>query len=98
MKSRELQASPYGYVNSSRAIRKLSEVCVLKDGIQTGPFGSQLHSSDYVTDGIPIITVEHLGENIIEGKNPPLVAAEDAKRLIKYTLKEGDIVFSRWFC
>ena len=28
--------------------------------IQTGPFGSQLHSSDYVDDGTPIITVEHL--------------------------------------
>jgi type I restriction enzyme S subunit len=95
MKSKELQSTPYGFIDASRTIRKLSEVCVPKDGIQTGPFGSQLHSSDYVADGTPIITVEHLGENIIEGKKPPLVNAEDVKRLIKYTLKEGDIVFSR---
>jgi type I restriction enzyme S subunit len=95
MKSKELQRTPYGYINASRTIRKLSEVCVPMDGIQTGPFGSQLHSSDYVDAGTPIITVEHLGENTIEGKNPPRVNADDVRRLVKYTLQEGDIVFSR---
>lgn len=63
--------------------------------IQTGPFGSQLHMSDYKTEGTPIITVEHLGENRILHNNLPLVGQEDWQRLIKYTLKEGDIVFSR---
>ena len=29
--------------------------------IQTGPFGSQLHNEDYVLNGTPIVTVEHLG-------------------------------------
>ena len=29
--------------------------------IQTGPFGSQLHKEDYVENGTPIVTVEHLG-------------------------------------
>src|ERR1043166_6391180 len=33
--------------------------------VQTGPFGSQLHMSDYKLTGTPIITVEHLGENKI---------------------------------
>lgn len=28
--------------------------------IKTGPFGSVLHERDYVEDGTPIITVEHL--------------------------------------
>jgi type I restriction enzyme S subunit len=95
MTSDKVLISPYGFVDKSRTIQKLSELCAEKDGIQTGPFGSQLHSSDYVDDGTPIITVEHLGENIIEGKNPPLVHIDDVTRLIKYTLKEGDIVFSR---
>ena len=63
--------------------------------VQTGPFGSQLHMSDYKREGTPIITVEHLGENRIIHKNLPLVGEEDKSRLIKYTLKEGDIVFSR---
>ena len=94
MNSDSLQKSPYGEISAQRSVQPLFEVCVEKDGIQTGPFGSQLHSADYVQDGTPIITVEHLGENIIEGKNPPLVHADDVARLSK-SLKAGDIVFSR---
>lgn len=63
--------------------------------IQTGPFGSQLHSKDYVVKGTPIITVEHLGENRITYQNLPQVSKEDKARLSKYHLKEGDVVFSR---
>lgn len=70
---------------------KLAEIAE----VQTGPFGSQLHMSDYKKEGTPIITVEHLGENRIIHKNLPLVGDEDKNRLKKYILKEGDIVFSR---
>lgn len=63
--------------------------------VQTGPFGSQLHQSDYVDVGTPIITVEHLGENRILHNNLPRVSNEDKQRLKKYWLQEGDIVFSR---
>ncbi len=63
--------------------------------IQTGPFGSQLHKGDYVDIGTPIITVEHLGENFIIHSNIPQVNDSDTKRLSKFLLKRGDIVFSR---
>lgn len=63
--------------------------------IQTGPFGSQLHQSDYKTVGTPIVTVEHLAENKILHGDVPLVGDEDKERLNKYALQEGDIVFSR---
>lgn len=63
--------------------------------VQTGPFGSQLHQSDYKITGTPIITVEHLGDNKIIHENLPLVSDEDKERLKKYILKVGDIVFSR---
>lgn len=63
--------------------------------IQTGPFGSQLHAEDYKEEGIPIITVEHLVNNRIIHENLPLVGAEDYKRLKKYILNTGDLVFSR---
>jgi type I restriction enzyme S subunit len=62
---------------------------------QTGPFGSQLHESDYVDFGTPIVTVEHLGETGFSHQNLPLVSDIDKARLSKYLLKEGDIVFSR---
>lgn len=72
-------------------IYKLSELAT----IQTGPFGSQLHQKDYVEDGTPIITVEHLGENRITYQNLPRVSEKDKVRLSKYHIQEGDVVFSR---
>lgn len=62
---------------------------------QTGPFGSQLHEEDYVKKGTPIVTVEHLGGYRFTTQNLPLVSDDDKNRLSKYTLDEGDIVFSR---
>lgn len=63
--------------------------------IQTGPFGSQLHKEDYVDEGTPIVTVEHLGNRIFTEQNLPCVSDIDKNRLSKYVLHEGDIVFSR---
>ena len=63
--------------------------------IQTGPFGSQLHKEDYVDNGTPIVTVEHLGKRRFAEQNLPKVSDEDKKRLNKYILRKGDIVFSR---
>jgi len=62
---------------------------------QTGPFGSQLHEEDYVNNGTPIVTVEHLGDLGFSLIKLPLVSDVDKTRLKKYILKEGDIVFSR---
>jgi type I restriction enzyme S subunit len=63
--------------------------------IKTGPFGSALHEHDYVDEGTPIITVEHLGDGSIQHVNLPLVSEEDKTRLRSYLLKPEDIVFSR---
>ena len=63
--------------------------------IQTGPFGSQLHKEDYVQNGTPIVTVEHLGQKRFTEQNLPCVSEIDKERLNKYILREGDVVFSR---
>lgn len=63
--------------------------------IQTGPFGSQLHAADYVPNGTPIITVEHLIDNRVGHEDIPLVNEADATRLSRYRLEAGDLVFSR---
>jgi len=72
-------------------LKKLSDIAE----VQTDTFGSQLHNEDYVTTGTPIVTVEHLGNRQFSTQNLPLVSDDDTKRLVKYTLQEGDIVFSR---
>src|SRR5690554_573711 len=93
--SSKTRNTEYGPISEKLLRADLSELCVNKHGVQTGPFGSQLHKKDYVEDGTPIITVEHLGDNRITHENTPFVSDDDKKRLSKYHLQEGDIVFSR---
>lgn len=69
----------------------LSEVA----DIQTGPFGSQPHKEDYVAEGTPIVAVEHLGGRFFTRQNLPFVDDDDTKRLNKYLMKQGDIIYSR---
>ncbi|WP_416438851.1 restriction endonuclease subunit S [Phnomibacter sp. MR] len=65
------------------------------NNVKTGPFGSALHQKDYVEDGTPIITVEHLGEQGVLHHNLPMVSDKDKIRLSAYLLEKQDIVFSR---
>lgn len=64
--------------------------------IQTGPFGSLLHASDYVNIGIPSIMPTNIGDRLnIVTDGIVFVNEKDIERLKKYTVKEGDIVYSR---
>lgn len=89
------RATAKGEIAANWSIKKLEDVCVNPSGILTGPFGSQLHEDDYQESGTPIITVEHLVDNRIQRNNLPYVSDEDYKRLSRYSMQEGDIVFSR---
>lgn len=63
--------------------------------VKTGPFGSALHEKDYVPEGTPLITVEHLSEFGVVHSNMSMVSDFDVQRLKAYTLQTNDIVFSR---
>ena len=77
-------------------VMPLGEVCRRGGGnVQTGPFGSQLHASDYVSDGIPSVMPQNIGDNKILYTGIAKITREDAERLSKYRMREGDIVYSR---
>jgi type I restriction enzyme S subunit len=64
-------------------------------GVCTGPFGSLLHKSEYVENGIPLINPAHITD---VGFAPDLrksVSASTAQRLSSYLLRQGDIVIGR---
>ncbi len=63
--------------------------------IHTGPFGSQLHASDYVQQGIPCIMPANMKNNRVDLSNIAFISEKDAKRLSKYIVKENDIIYSR---
>jgi type I restriction enzyme S subunit len=74
----------------------LGEACKRGGGnVQTGPFGSQLHAADYVPAGIPSVMPLNIGDNRILIDNIARITEADARRLARYTLQQGDIVYSR---
>ena len=74
----------------------LGEACRRGGGdIQTGPFGSQLHASDYVLDGIPSIMPQNIGDNRVIVDGIARIGSADAQRLGRYLVREGDIICSR---
>jgi len=64
-------------------------------GVQTGPFGSQLHASDYVQQGVPSIMPQNIGDNRIIEDGIARISRADAERLSRYLVRAGDIVYSR---
>lgn len=63
--------------------------------IQTGPFGSQLHQSDYSDKGIPVVMPQDMVGGRIVTTNIARVEVHHVERLKKHKLQEGDIVYSR---
>ncbi|MCT2346573.1 restriction endonuclease subunit S [Niallia taxi] len=63
--------------------------------IQTGPFGTQLHKSEYVPQGIMMLNAKNIGKGEILTDSVDFVSEEVCERLPKYVLKEGDILFGR---
>ncbi|QRF24572.1 restriction endonuclease subunit S [Alicyclobacillus sp. TC] len=81
-----------GEVPAHWEIAKTSRVAI---SIQTGPFGSQLHTEDYVDDGIPVINPSHLVDGDIVPDPTCAVSPVTKQRLIRHELMSGDIVFAR---
>lgn len=72
-------------------VKKLSEI----SKIQIGPFGSQLHKSEYISGGIPLINPTHIVNGEIIPSNDFTITHEKASELKKYLLRKGDIVMGR---
>jgi type I restriction enzyme, S subunit len=74
----------------------LGHICDAQGGaIQTGPFGSQLHTSDYKEVGIPVVMPTNIGDGGIVEEGIARIDQSDVERLSQHKLRMGDIVFSR---
>lgn len=63
--------------------------------IQTGPFGSQLHSHEYVTGGTPVINPSHMEGGRLRPSPAVTINHEKARALSRHALRSGDIVVAR---
>ncbi len=81
----DAKASSSGVVQLRTAIRELV----------TGPFGSALHKSDYVTGEIPIINPMHINDGLISPSAEMSVSEKKAQELSAFRLCPGDVIIAR---
>lgn len=60
--------------------------------LSDGPFGSNLKSEHYTTEGVRVIRLGNIGVGSFIDKDKSFVSTEHYERLKKYTCKAGDIV------
>jgi type I restriction enzyme S subunit len=76
-------------------MKLLPEVCVEGDGIQTGPFGSQLHQADYTEEGVPVIMPKNIKGNTIDCDGIARIPEALADKLGRHRMIVGDTVYGR---
>ena len=87
----ELGPIPKGW----RATTLGAEVERCGGAVQTGPFGSQLHASDYVPEGVPVVMPKDIGGRRVSTASIARIREDDAVRLSRHRVQPGDVVYSR---
>src|ERR1019366_5798786 len=73
----------------------LESVCLDREGIQTGPFGSQLHQSDYSENGVPVVMPKDLISFRIAVEEISRIPESLAEKLSRHRMIAGDTVYGR---
>lgn len=71
--------------------KMIKEVAMVK----IGPFGSLLHTSDYIIGGTPLVNPIHMKNGQICPDNSFTISDEKKKEMAPYLLEKGDVVFAR---
>lgn len=80
----------------SNEITTLLDICDNANGhIQTGPFGSQLHQTDYSIIGIPVIMPKDIIDGYVSEATIARVSSDWVEKLSRHKVSEGDIIYSR---
>jgi type I restriction enzyme, S subunit len=66
-----------------------------RDGVKCGPFGSALKKHEYVSEGIPVWTVDCVGENEFHEDNCLYITPAKYDELSAYSAENNDILVSR---
>jgi type I restriction enzyme S subunit len=63
--------------------------------IQIGPFGAQLHASEFVPEGVPVLNVGNVWPTGLRLDSLDYVTPKKAAALARYTIKADDLLFAR---
>lgn len=81
-----------GEVPEHWQIKRVRDIALL---LQTGPFGSQLHSDEYISGGTPVINPSHLIQGKIIPDNKVTIDQQTHERLSRHSIQANDIIFAR---
>jgi type I restriction enzyme M protein len=70
----------------------LGEVC---KAILTGPFGSSLHESDYIENGIPVVNPKNIVNGVVVADATKTISSQTRERLKDFELRAGDVLIGR---
>ena len=87
-----LKSSPVGSIPQNWGLSTLGQVSAR---LQTGPFGNQLHSQDYVETGVPVVMSRDIKDQLIQTGALARISQKKADSLERFKLRSGDILFSR---
>ena len=73
----------------------LGQLCSNDGGIQIGPFGAQLHQSDYKAEGIPVVMPLNMKDDRIATDGIARVSEVKADSLRVHRVESGDILLPR---
>jgi type I restriction enzyme S subunit len=63
--------------------------------VQTGPFGAQLHNTEFTPEGVPVIAVGNLTGTGFSADGRYFISEAKAKQLARYDVWAGDLLFAR---
>jgi type I restriction enzyme S subunit len=94
--SHKFKDSSLGRIPIEWEVKEFSQILAEYGGhVQTGPFGSQLHSYEYVNEGIPVVMPQDISGSGITTSNIARITEQKANSLSRHRMIPGDLVFAR---
>ena len=73
---------------------KLRTIGDLSEQVAMGPFGSSIKVSTFVSEGVPVISGQHLRETLLEDSEFNFITEAHADQLKRSNVKRGDVIFT----
>lgn len=90
------QQTKIGWIPKEWNVPTLKALLAKEGGyLQTGPFGSQLHSHEYTDDGIPVVMPQDINDGKIDETQIARIPERRAQMLSKHRVQVGDVIIAR---
>ena len=86
-----MQDSPLGEIPVGWRVGNIQDIA---ERVGMGPFGSSIKVETFVSDGIPVISGQHLNQTLLEENHYNFISPPHADKLRNSNVFRGDIIFT----